>query len=481
MKRFILVHFIFLLTINLAESKKTVDHPRVSEAVQLLEIWLDAQRDYEGLPGLSAAVVHDQELIWSGGFGYANPDKRVKATSETVHSICSISKLFTSIAIMQLRDQGKLRLDDPVSKHLSWFEINNLYSEKGEATVQSLLTHSSGLPRESDFPYWSPPDFPFPSSKSIKEKISSQETLYPADTYFQYSNLGLTLAGEIVAKVSGTDFDTYIEKNIIKPLGLENTRTVMPKKLYGKQLAVGHSARNRDGKRPQVELFHAQGIGPAAGFSSTVDDLAKFASWQFRLLENGGNEIINANTLREMHRVHFLDEDWQPAWGLGFSVWRDDNKKFIGHGGSCPGYRSQLLIQSNNKVATVFMTNASGVNSRMFAQQVYKIFSPALKDANSEDEIKSLKPEFEKYLGHYSEAPWGGETAVISWEGELAMVGLPTTSPVMGITKLKYIEDGTFRRIRDDDELGEEIIFETDNFGKVIRMWQHQNFAPKFR
>ena len=481
MKKFILAHFIFLLTINLAESKKTVDHPRVTEAVQLLEIWLDAQRDYEGLPGLSVAVVHDQELIWSGGFGYANPDKRVKATSETVHSICSISKLFTSIAIMQLRDQGKLRLDDPVSKHLSWFEINNLYSNKGEATVQSLLTHSSGLPRESDFPYWSPPDFPFPVSKSIKEKISSQETLYPADTYFQYSNLGLTLAGEIVAKVSGTDFDTYIQKNIIKPLGLENTRTVMPKKLYGKQLAGGHSARNRNGERPQVELFHAQGIGPAAGFSSTVDDLAKFASWQFRLLENGGNEIINANTLREMHRVHFLDEDWQPAWGLGFSVWRDDDKKFIGHGGSCPGYRSQLLIQSNNKVATVFMSNASGVNSRMFAQQIYKIFSPALKNANSEEEIKSLKPEFVKYLGHYSEAPWGGETAVISWEGELTMLGLPTTSPVKGITKLKYIEDDTFRRIRDDDELGEEIIFETDNSGKVIRMWQHQNFAPKFR
>ena len=248
MKRFILVHITFLLTIILADSKNTVDHPRVSEAVQLLEIWLDAQRDYEGLPGLSAAVVHDQELIWSGGFGYANPDKKVRATSETVHSICSISKLFTSIAIMQLRDQGKLRLDDPVSKHLPWFEINNLHSEKGVATVQSLLTHSSGLPRESDFPYWSPPDFPFPSSKLIKEKISSQETLYPADTYFQYSNLGLTLAGEIVAKISRTDFDTYVEKNIIKPLGLEDTRTVMPKKLYGKQLAVGHSARNRGGE-----------------------------------------------------------------------------------------------------------------------------------------------------------------------------------------------------------------------------------------
>ena len=481
MKRFILVCVVFLFTINLAESKKTVDHPRVSEAVKLVEIWLDAQRDYEGMPGISAAIVHDQNLIWSDGFGYSNPDKKSKTDSKTIYSICSISKLFTSIAIMQLRDQGKLRLNDPVSKHLPWFDIKNLYADKGESTIQSLLTHSSGLPRESDFPYWSPPDFPFPSSKSIKNKISSQKTLYPADTYFQYSNLGLTLAGEIVAEVSGTNFDTYVEKNIIQPLGLKDTRTVMPKKLYGKQLAVGHSARNRDGERPQVELFHAEGIGPAAGFSSTVDDLAKFASWQFRLLENGGKEIVSSNTLREMHRVHFLDEDWQPAWGLGFSVWRDGEKKFLGHGGSCPGYRSQLLIQPNSQIATIFMTNASGVNSRRFAQQLYNIISLALKEANSDGNAKTLKPEFTKYMGHYSEAPWGGETAVITWEGELATVSLPTNDPVGAISKLKHIEDDTFRRIREDDEMGEEIIFETNSSGKVIRMWQHQNFALKFR
>jgi CubicO group peptidase (beta-lactamase class C family) len=228
-------------------------------------------------------------------------------------------------------------------------------------------------------------------------------------------------------------------------------------------------------------LFHAEGIGPAAGFSSTVDDLAKFASWQFRLLENGGKEIVSSNTLREMHRVHFLDEDWQPAWGLGFSVWRDGEKKFLGHGGSCPGYRSQLLIQPNSQIATIFMTNASGVNSRRFAQQLYNIISLALKEASSDGNAKTLKPEFTKYIGHYSEAPWGGETAVITWEGELATVSLPTNDPVGAISKLKHIEDDTFRRIREDDEMGEEIIFETNSSGKVIRMWQHQNFALKFR
>ncbi len=352
--------------------KDATGYPRLSEAVQLIEVWLDAQRDYDGIPGLSAAVVHDQKTIWSGGFGYSNPDRKSKTDAKTIHSICSISKLFTAIAVMQLRDEGKLRLNDPVSKHLPWFDIENSYPDRGGATVQNMLTHSSGLPRESDYPYWSPPDFPFPSRDAIKGKVSDQSTLYPADTYFP--------------------------------------RTEMPKKMYGKQLAVGHAALNRDGDRPKVELFHAEGIGPAAGFSSTADDLAKFASWQFRLLQKGGEEILKANTLREMHRVHFLDDDWQPAWGLGFSIWRDGEKKFVGHGGSCPGYRSQLLIQPKSKIATVFMSNASGVNARRFTQQLFNIIAPAVKAANSEDDQKVLEPEFTKYVGHYSNAPWGGET-----------------------------------------------------------------------
>ncbi len=457
------------------------DHPSISEAVHLIEVWLDAQRDYEGLPGLAAAVVHDQKTVWSGGFGFSNLDKKRKTDAETIHSICSISKLFTAIAIMQLRDQGKISLDDPVSKHLPWFNIENSYPNRGRATVQNILTHSSGLPRESDYPYWSPPDFPFPSRDDIKGKVSDQITLYPADTYFQYSNLGLTLAGEIVAAVSDIDFDSYVEKNILNPLGLKNTRTEMPKKLYGKQLAVGHAARNRDSDRPKVELFHAEGIGPAAGFSSTANDLAKFASWQFRLLENDIDEVLKSNTLREMHRVHFLDDDWQPAWGLGFSVWRNGEKKFVGHGGSCPGYRSQLLIQPNSKIATVFMTNASGVDSRRFAQELYNIIAPAVESANSGDDAQVLNRDFIDYLGHYNEAPWGGETAVISWKGELAMLPLPTNNPVDAVTRLKHMDGDVFRRIRNDYDLGEEIRFERDMLGKVARIWQHQNIAPRIR
>ena len=207
---------IFLLVVlfslpSVAGSQSLRDNPRVASALNLLEVWLDAQCAYEQIPGISMGVVHDQELLWSQGFGYSDLERETPATPRTIYSICSISKLFTSIAVLQLRDQGLLRLEDPVSKHLPWFTIKQIHPDGPVVTVRGILTHSSGLPRESDFPYWSAPDFKFPTREQIVARLSIQETLYPADTYFQYSNLGLTLVGEIVAQVSGKPYAEYVK------------------------------------------------------------------------------------------------------------------------------------------------------------------------------------------------------------------------------------------------------------------------------
>ena len=107
---------------------------------------------------------------------------------------------------MQLRDEGLVRLDDTPGQHLSWYDIENAHRDGPAVTIRGILTHSSGLPRESDFPYGTGPDFDFPSHDKIVDRLKAQRTLYPADTYFQYSNLGLTLIGEIVAAVSGQPY-----------------------------------------------------------------------------------------------------------------------------------------------------------------------------------------------------------------------------------------------------------------------------------
>ncbi len=451
--------------------------PDFSEAIRMIDTWLEAQRDYDHLPGISVAIVTDQEILWSKGYGMADLEKAIPSSPNTIYSICSISKLFTSVAIMQLRDAGKLRLEDLVSDHLSWFNIKQQYPDTGPITIRSLLTHSSGLPRESDYPYWTGPDFPFPTQEQVKAKLGSQKTLYPPSTYHQYSNLGLTLLGEIVAEVSEVPYQQYIQENILNPLRLADTRPKLPEALWRETLATGYSALKRDGTRDMLPLFQAKGIAPAAGFSSTVEDLARFASWQFRLLEKGGKEILKASTLREMHRVHWVNPDWKTTWGLGFFVREVDGRTMVGHSGGCPGFRSILNIDPQKKQAFIVMINACGASPGKYATGMRAI----LKKATDGEKEEKATVDLEAYAGYYDAQPWWGETAILPWQGKLAVFGLPSENPAQGLELLKHIEGDKFRRQRRDETLGEEVIFERDKAGKVIRFWEHSNYQNKIK
>ncbi len=449
-----------------------------TEAFELVEVWLDAQKDFDRLPGLSAIVVQDQDVLWSGAFGSANVEKKVNSDPSTICSICSISKLFTSVAIMKLYDEGKLRLDDRISDLLPTFNLEQKYEESGPITVRTLLTHSSGLPREAAFPYWTGPDFPFPSQEQIESTLKEQETLYPASTYFQYSNLGLTLLGQIVEEVSGVPYDEYVRQSILEPLSLSNTQTKLPEQLYGTDLAIGYSALTRTGDREKVNLFQAKGIAPAAGFSSNVLDLGKFASWQFRLRDSTITEILKPSTLKYMQNVHWTDPDWNTTWGLGFVVFKGPNgNTWVGHGGSCPGYRSSLQLDLKREMAFSVMINASGTNPGKYIRGINSIISKVTPPKN-EDETPE-KVDLSEYAGYYSPMPWWSEEYITTWNGKLVSIPLPSEKPGEAMTFYKHIEGDTFRRIRDDDELGETMVFERDKKGKIIQYKQHGNYSKR--
>lgn len=455
--------------------------PRVKQSLTFLEMWLDGQRAYEQIPGVSVAVVHDQQLLWAAGLGLADRERHVAATPATVYSICSISKLFTSVAVMQLRDEGRLRLDDPVELHLPWFAVRQMYPESAPITIESLLTHSAGFQEDPSIPYWSGA-FDFPSREQIRASLPTEQTLYPAQRYYEYSNLGLILAGEIVAAISGTPYAARMKTRILEPLGLTSTTAEMPEEIRGGRLATGHSARRRDGTRVPVRFFQTKGVAPAAGFASSAEDLARFASWQFRLLGRGGSEVVSANTLREMQRVHFIDPDWATTRGLGFRVWRADDRTFVGHGGECPGFRTALLLQPDERIAIVFMANANGVASEAFAQRIYDLVAPAIRAATA-GEQSSPAPDasMARFQGAYDFAPMGGEMIVFPWEEGLGMLELPSTEPRGEFIRLRAVPErpGGFRRVRKDGVLGEPIDFEADAEGRVVSLIRWNNPFPK--
>lgn len=464
----------FLITIAYSQEIKK-DY---TEAFKLVEVWLEAQKDFDQLPGLTAIVIDDQEVLWSGAVGLSNVEKNIKAEASTIGSIASISKLFTSVAIMKLYDEGKLRLDDRVADVLPTYNLEQKYEESGPITIRSILTHSSGLPREAAYPYWTGPDFSFPSKEEINSKLGEQETLYPASTNFQYSNLGFTLLGEIIEELSGVPYDEYVEQNILIPLGLRDTRTDMPEQLYGKELAIGYSAMTRSGKREKVNFFQANGITPAGGLSSNVQDLGKFAAWQFRLRDSTITEILKPSTLKYMHNVHWTNPDWKTTWGLGFDVYKGANgNTWVGHGGSCLGYRSTLQIDLKNKRALSVIINASGTDPSKYAKGINGIIDKvkASKKENSSDEKKDLQ----EYVGYYSLMPWWGEEFITTWDGKLVTLGLPSEKPGDSMTFYKHIEGDTFRRIRDNDELGETLVFERDKNGGIIQYKSHGNYSKK--
>lgn len=465
---------LFLVSLNLCVWAQTPSTD-YTDALHLIDTWMEGQQSYLHVPGISAAIVKDQEVLWSKAYGMANLAGKTPTTTSTIYSVCSISKLFTSIAIMQLYDAGKLRLDDPIESILGEFKIKKPFVDSGLITIRSLLTHSSGLPRESDFPYWTSPDFPFPTQQQVNTRVNDQQMLYPSSTYFQYSNLGMSLLGEVVEKLSGKSYDAYVEENILKSLRLTQTHPYLPKEEWGKKMAVGYGAIRRDGTREPVALFDARGITAAAGYSSTVEDLARFASWQFRLLAKGGTELLKASTLREMHRVQWVDPDWKTTWGLGFVVAQEETTTLVSHGGSCPGYRTILQLDPKEKMAYTVMINAGGESPEMFAREFRNIISKIPKEKAT---LKS-GVNLADFSGTYSSQPWGSETVVVPWYGDLAILSLPNADPDESMTVVRHVEGNVFKRVRSDKTLGEEIVFERDAFGSVVKMWRHSNYSVR--
>jgi len=150
----------------------------------------------------------------------------------------------------------------------------------------------------------------------------------------------------------------------------------------------------------------------------------------------------------------------------------------VGHGGSCPGYRSTLVIDPQKKWAFVVMTNAGDGNPGKYALGMREVIKKALAD---KEDKKGKKIDFKAYLGLYDSQPWSGELAVVSWQGKLATFGLPSSNPGKRMTMLKYEKKDTFRRIRRDKSLGERIVFKRNKSGKVIGMKWHSNYRKKLK
>ena len=454
----------------------TPAHPEVASDIELLCAWIEARMAYRDEPGLTIGIVHDQELVWARGFGYADVDNQVAATAATRYRIASITKLFTSTAILMLRDAGKLQLDDPIDRHLPWFNIGQRYPDAPPITIRHLLTHTSGLPREAAFPYWT--DDNFPTRGQVREALARQETAYPTETRWKYSNLALALAGEIVAAVSGRNYEDFVQQRVLDPLGMHDT-LLRPPPPDDPELAVGYGRRLPGAGRTVLSsATDYRGIAAAANMTSTVTDLARFAMLQFRDRPVGGDQILRGSTLREMQRVHWLDPDWKQGWGLGFKVLRRHGATCIGHSGWAPGYRTQMLLCPADKTGVIVLSNAHDCDPLRSCDQVFRWVLPALvRNAAREPQPAAPQPVWRRYVGRYRDA-WS-DTQVLVRNGELVIVDPSADDPLETLATLTPVAEHVFRYESSDgfSSRGELAVFEVDDGGKVQRLKLDENYT----
>lgn len=326
-----------------------------------------AERNH--FPGFVWGIVVDGKLFYSGSTGYTNVDKKIPATSSSDFRIASMTKSFTTLAIIKLRDEGKINLDDPAYNYIPEMKkIKYLTSDAGVITVRNLMNHMAGFPEDNPWGDRQLADTDQDLLGLISDDVSFSNV--PGLAY-EYSNLGFALLGRIITNVSGKPYQQYINENIFKPLGMNNTYWEY-KKVPAEKLAHGYRWQN--GTWQEEALLSDGSYGAMGGLITTLEDFEKYmalhmSAWPPR----SGKEspVLKRSSLREMQtsgvfsglNPRFRYPDGRTcavtssyAYGLGLT--RDcEGKTWIGHSGGLPGFGSNWRFYPDYGIGVVCFAN----------------------------------------------------------------------------------------------------------------------------
>ena len=302
-----------------------------------------------GIVGSSFVFVKDGKTIAEDHFGSANLEKNQPSNADTIYHWASNTKPFTGIAIMQLRDRGLLKLDDPITKYVPELrKIHNSHGSMDEITIRHLLTHSGGF-RGGTWPWrnnkpWEP--FEPTEWSQLVAMFPFTEVQFKPGTKFSYSNPGIIYLGRVIETLSGESYETYIDKNILRPLGMTNTYfdTTPPHLLKHRS----HSYYIENGKRTEGRFDADTGITVSnSGLNSPITDMVKYLNFltgdSKRQAEY--DVVLKRTSLEEMWQPQLpaaADANGNPGFttdiGLIYFIDRRNNRKLIGHGGDQNGF-----------------------------------------------------------------------------------------------------------------------------------------------
>lgn len=331
--------------------------PRYQSVATALEAFIAREMKAKAIPALSIALVDDQQVVWSAGFGVQDSASGTPATAETVYRVGSVSKLFTDIGVMQLVERGAVQLDTPVTRYLREFKPRNV---SGRAiTLRQLMSHYAGLVRE-------PPagNYFDDTGTTLAQTVASLNTtalVYPPETHRKYSNAGIGVVGYLLERQGKEPFARYLKRTVLDPMGLQSSAFEPERALVGRMAhGVMWTLHGRTFPAPDFQL----GMAPAGSMYSTMPDLARFMSVLFSGGRSAtGTVVVQPATLDSMWRPQFAADGATTGAGLGFAVGTLDGHRVVSHGGAIYGFATQLTALPDEKLGVAVSAARDGMNA----------------------------------------------------------------------------------------------------------------------
>ncbi|MGA2821807.1 MAG: serine hydrolase domain-containing protein [Anaerolineales bacterium] len=334
---------------GLAAAAAAGDTPDISAIIAKYRNEIPGRMKIDNVPGLAIAVVDDQGILWSEGFGYTDWDRKTKVTTDTLFSIQSMSKSFTATAAMFAAQDGLVDLDAPITTYLPNFHIHSIFEEHPEQkiTLRMLLSHTAGLVHEA--PVGGNSDLPGRTFEEHIASISDTWLKFPVGTSYSYSNLGIDLAGYILQVRSGMPFTQYVKEKVLASLGMASSTLDISRVRATPGRAVGHA---------MVPLSPPIGwlLIPSGGVWTTANDMARYLRFHINEGTLDGTRLLRENLAETMYTPP-NEAASQAGYALGIGVSNQPGTRELQHGGGGFGFNSNMIWYPELKLGAVVLTN----------------------------------------------------------------------------------------------------------------------------
>jgi len=416
--------------------------------------------DERGVPSVSIALVKGDEIVWTAAFGSANVRTKTPATPDTIYCTGSTFKSVTATAIMQLVEQGKCRLTDPVNKHLGDIRVQDRLQSEQPVNIRHILSHWSGLIAGAETkPIWGR-ELP----KTLAAMTADLYSIRAPETKWEYNNYAYGMAGLLVEKISGMEYEAYMVENVLEPLGIRTPHPVYPSPEMVELMALPYIPGGADGQPKPVAQVHYD-VYPAGDIYLTAEDMARFLGAHLNGGVWNGNRILSEESIEEMHTPQFGGD-----YGFGFAVKKADNgHTIIAHGGGIPGQSSYMMGDVDARVGVYVMSN-SGVPTSIAEAAVQLLRGEEYVPPEEREYITVDQHILDRYAGKY-DVMGQAVMEVVSEGGRLfvEVPGQPKTE-LLAETETRFRQQGSdwvFTFVTDD--AGEVTHADVESGGMTIK------------